>query len=78
MPGAVVVVDAEEEDVVAVVEDLLGAVAVVDVPVDDRDRLDVRRFQGRLGRDRDVVEEAEAVGLSGLGVVTARSNERVR
>ena len=49
----------DEEDGVVVPEDLLRSVAVVDVPVDDRDALDQLGLRGPR-RDRDVVEEAEA------------------
>ena len=43
-----------------VAEDLLGAVPVVDVPVDDRDALDAELGLRVAGGDRDVVEDAEA------------------
>ena len=53
-------------------EDVLRAVAVVDVEIDDRDALDA---VGRLGvarGDRGVVEEAEAHRRRRLGVMAGR------
>ena len=64
------------QDVVAVVEALLRAVSVVDVPVEDRDPVDAAAA-GMLGGERDVVEEAVAVRLGRLGVVARRADERV-
>jgi len=78
IPRPVVVVDADGEHVRAVVEDRLGAVAVVDVPVDDGDAVDGPVGQRRLDGDRRVVEKTEAVDLCRLGVVAAWPNERVR
>ena len=52
-------VDAGEEDVVAFAEDRRGAVAVVDVPVEDQDPLDRELGDRQRGGDGDVVEEAE-------------------
>ena len=56
-------------------EHLLRAVAVVHVPVDDRHALEAARARVR-GRDRHVVEQAEAHGLRGPGVVPGRAQER--
>ena len=56
-------------------EDLLRAVAVVHVPVDDRDALEASRARVR-GRDRHVVEQAEPHRLRGPGVVPRRAQER--
>ncbi len=57
-----------------VVEDVLGAVAVVHVPIDDRHALpgccELRRS------DRDVVEEAEAHRPVGHGMVSRRAARR--
>ena len=66
MPG---LVDADEEDVGAPAERLGGAVAVVDVPVEDEDPLGAELADRQLGRDRDVVEEAEAHRPRRFGVV---------
>ena len=61
-------------------DDGLGAVAVVDVPVDDGDAAGAVGALGVAGGDDGVVEEAEAHGPVGLGVVTRRAHgaERVR
>jgi hypothetical protein len=65
-------VDARVEHRWVLVEDRLGPVAVVDVPVEDQRALDpVGRARVRRG-DGDVVEEAEAHCSVGLGVVAGR------
>ena len=53
-------------------EDVLGAVAVVDVEIDDGDALDAVRRLRVPGGDRRVVEEAEAHRRRRLGVVAGR------
>ena len=55
-------------------EDVLGAVAVMHVEVDDRDALESVRLQRVRGADRDVVEEAEAHRAPPLGVVARRAH----
>jgi len=62
------------EDVGVGVEHLLGAVAVMHVPVDDRDAVESARARVRR-RDGRVVEEAEAHRLVRAGVVSRRSHE---
>ena len=62
-------VDADEEDVGAPAERLGGAVAVVDVPVEDEHALGPELADRQLGGDRDVVEEAEAHRPPRFGVV---------
>ena len=52
--------DARVEDVGRVGEDRLGAVAVVDVPVEDQHPLGAAAVERVRGGDRDVVEQAEA------------------
>ena len=52
-------VQGDEEDRVVVAHDRLGAVAVVNVPVDDRHSLDSELRLRVAGRDDDVVEDAE-------------------
>ena len=52
-------------------EDVLGAIAMVDVEVDDRDPAQPPS-EGPGDPDRDVVEEAEAHGPVGGGVVARR------
>ena len=54
-------------------EDVLRAVAVVDVEVDDRDALDAVRGLGVARGDRGVVEEAEAHRRRRFGVVAGRT-----
>ena len=51
-------------------EDLSGAVARVDVPVDDHDPLDAQLGERELGRDRNVVEQAESHCAVPTGVMT--------
>src|SRR5205085_7266390 len=65
-----------EEDRVVVAEDLLGAVAVVDVPIDDRHAPDPELGLGLPRSDRDVVEQAEAHRATGQRVVAGRADER--
>src|SRR5258708_19610531 len=57
------------------VEDALGAVAVVDIDVEDRHAL---MFQAQMGgRDRAVVEKAKAAGEVAIGGMTGRTAGRV-
>ena len=65
-----------EEDRVVVAEDLLGAVAVVDVPIDDRHAPDPELGLRVPRSDRDVVEQAEAHRAAGQRVVAGRADER--
>ena len=67
-----------EEDGVVVAKDLLGAVAVVDVEVDDRDTRKAELGLGVAGGDGDVVDEAEAHRAVGERVVPGRPDERER
>ena len=60
------------EHIGIVPEDVLGAVPVVDVPVDDEDPLAEGRARGR--GDGDVVDEAEAHGPVGGGVMAGRAD----
>ena len=59
------------------VEGGLGAVAVVHVPVDDRDALHAVHGEAVVDGDRDVAEDAEAAAHRRLGVVAGRAHERV-
>ena len=70
-------VDARVEDVAALPEDLLRAVALVGVDVDDRDPFDTAVAQS-LGGRRGVVEVARPAEERGPGVVTRRAHRRVR
>ena len=69
-------VQRDVEDGRVVPEDVLRPVAVVDVPVDDRDPLEAELGLRRARRDRDVVEEAEAHRAVGGRVVAGRPHER--
>ena len=69
--------DAGVKDVLRGLEDLLGAVAVVHVPVEDQDALGATRARV-LGGDRDLVHEAEPHRLVGLGVVSGRTKRAER
>ena len=64
-----VLVEADVEHIVAVFEGVLGAVAVVDVKIDDGDAGEVVAADEMLGGDGDVVENAEPHGLIALGMV---------
>jgi hypothetical protein len=69
-------VERDEQDRVVVAEDRLGAVAVVDVEIDDRHPLQPEPPLRRPGRDRDVVEEAEAHRPASERVMAGRPDER--
>ncbi len=72
-----VLVQGDRQHAGVVVEGVLGAVAVVDVPVDDRDPLEAVDGAHVLDRDRDVGEDAEAAAFVALGVVAGRPVQRV-
>ena len=65
----------DEQDRGIGVVDLLGAVAVVDVPVEDRHALEPVGLLRVAGRDRDVVEQAEAHRPIDAGVVAGRAGQ---
>ena len=66
---------ARVEDGGVLLERVLGAVAVVDVPVEDQDLLEPVSALKVAGEDRDVVEQAEAEGEGALRVVAGRTGE---
>ncbi len=68
-------VDVEGEDVSAVFEAVLGAVAVVDVPVDDEDAFDAELFGGVGCGNGDVVEDAKSHGVIVFGVVAGWADQ---
>ena len=68
-------VQRDVEDARVVPEDVLRAVAVVDVPVEDRHPLEPMLRLRRAGRDRDVVEQAEAHRPVGRRVVARGPDE---
>jgi hypothetical protein len=61
--------DARKEDIGSSTEDLRGSISVVDVPVQDQHLVDAEFLDRELGRDGDVVEQAEAHRQVSLGVV---------
>ena len=65
--------DRDEQNRIACVEDVAGAVPVVDVPVEDQHALDPEVIKRVLGSHRDVVEQAEAHRPGLGGVVTRRA-----
>ena len=75
-PGARIqrrLVDRQEEHLRVGVEDVVGAVAVVHVPVDDHHPLAAAHVDRMARGDGDVVEQAEAHRAAGLGVVAGRA-----
>ncbi len=66
-------VDGDEQHAPIGVEDVVGPVAVVDVPVEDQDALGPVSVARPPRRHGDVVEEAEAHGARSLGVVARRA-----
>src|SRR5262245_14808225 len=73
-----VAVNAQEENTRVVVEDVLRAVAVVDVPVDDEHPLNPVYFLGVAGSQGDVVEEAEAHRVRRRGMMPGWADEAER
>src|SRR4051794_32108983 len=65
-------VDRDEQHVAARLEDVVRAIAVVDVPVEDRDALDTVSVPRVLRGDRHVVKEAEAHRTRDLAVMSRR------
>ena len=66
--------DARHQDALVAGDDVLGAVAVMDVEVDDRDPLEAAHVERMARRDGDVVEEAEAHRLLARRVVAGRAH----
>jgi hypothetical protein len=69
-------VERDEEDGVVAPEECLGAVAVMDIEVDDRDPLQAELLLRVPRRDGDVVQEAEAHRAAGESVMPGRPDER--
>ena len=59
-----------EQHLIGGVEDVVGAVSVVDVPVEDHHPFDLLHSKRMTYGDGDVVEQAEAHRPLGLGMVT--------
>ncbi len=72
IPGGLV--GGEKEHGAVGVKDLLGAVAVMHVPIHDGDPTDAVPFLRVVGGDGDIVEETKAHGGGGPGVVTGRTH----
>ena len=73
-----VAVDRRVIDVVALLEEMLRAVAVVHVEVVDEDALDARLLAQPFRDAGDGVEEAEAHRLRALGVMSGRAGDDER
>src|SRR6185437_10557649 len=69
-----VAVDRGDEDIGAVVEEMLRAVAVVDVEIEDGDLVEDGES---IGGEGGVVEVAVAAAAAALGVVTGRPGQDV-
>jgi hypothetical protein len=67
--------DREESDLFVAPEDLLGAVAVMHIPVDDQNAIESEFVDRQPGADRHVVKQAKAHRRGGTGVVPRRANE---
>ncbi len=74
----VILVDVEEENGGIVVEDGLGSVAVVHIPVHNQDSFELVVLLGVPGRDGDVVEKAESHTAIRHGVVSSRPRRAER
>jgi hypothetical protein len=62
-----------EQHLIAIVEQVVRPVAVVDVPVEHQDPFDSPSFDRLMCRDRNVVEQAEAHRSLRLSVVAGRA-----
>ena len=67
----------EEMNLAVLVEDVLRAVAVMDVPIDDQDTPQSVRLS-LPSRDRDVVEQAKTHWVVGQRVMSRRTDEAQR
>ena len=68
-----VLVEAHHQDALVAVHDVLGAVAVVHVEVDDGHALEAMALAGVFGGNGDVAEEAKTHGHVARGVVAGRA-----
>ena len=64
------------QDARVLVENILGAVAVVHVVIHDHDAAELVRIEQVARGDRDVVQQAEAHAARGRGVMAGRAHER--
>ena len=67
--------DREEPDPLAVVVDLLGAVAVVDVEIDDQNAVEPEPFECLRGRQRNVGEDAKPHTIAREGMMSRRTDQ---
>ena len=67
--------DAEEHYLGIFIEDVLRAVAVVDIPVGDQDAREAVHLLGVVSGQGDVVEKAETHALARRGVMPGRPNQ---
>ena len=73
-----ITMDAVEHNFGIFVEDVLSAVAVMDIPVDDEHALKLVSYPGMLSGERDVVEETEAHTLDLGCMVSGRPHQAKR
>ena len=71
-----VAVQADVEHRRIALEGVLRAVAMMHVEIEDQEALDFVLILQRARRHRDVIEQAEARGPVGLGVMSGRANSR--
>src|SRR5579859_7103454 len=69
--------DGDREHLRVFIKHSLGSVAVMHVPVDDRDSLGAELGLHVTDGDRDVVEDAEALAPVRYGVVAWGTDERI-
>ena len=67
--------DRDEQNVAAIVENILRAIAMVVIDIEDRNALPARR-DGRFGRHRDIVDEAIAAQIIRAAMVSRRAAQR--
>lgn len=68
-------VNGEETDLFVSPEDILGAVTVVDIPVNDQHAVQAVTVDGDLGSQGDVIEQAESHATVGQGMVAGRTHQ---
>ena len=70
-----ILVGAYVEDARVLLEDMLGAVTVVQIPVHDEHTFHGQTISGIMGADGRIVEEAKPLRPPGLGVMTRRARQ---
>ena len=66
----------EEEDVITSINSLLGAIAVMNIPIDDQDALTAHSCASSSSRDGDIREKTEAHGSLWFRMVAGWPDER--